>query len=149
MSNVPYTQTECADKLGISLIEFKQLAKRVEGRAIESDLVSQDEFDKYQSVYQAEKTKPAKAQMQIVKPELSHDNNGQSQATKLTPDELYKQAYQAGIAKARMAFAIQNKAFQTHLDALMMGQITPDENINPDDIAREIAQIEQSLKMGN
>lgn len=148
MSNVPLTQTECADKLGISLIEFKHLGKRVEGRSLETDLITPEDFERYQAVYKVEKSKSVKTpQMQLVKPDLSHDNNVQAQAN-LTPD-IYKQAYQTGLHKARMAYAIQTHTFQTHLNALMTGQIAPDTNVNPDDIAREIAQIEQALARGN
>lgn len=147
-SNVPMTQTECADKLGISLIEFKHLGKRVEGRSLETDLINPEDFERYKKVYESEKAKPAKPAMQLVKPELSHDNSVQTHDN-LNPNDLYKQAYQAGVNKARMAFAIQTKAFQTHLDALVKGEIAIDGDVNPDELAREIAQIEQSLSMGN
>ena len=146
--SVPLTQTECAEKLGISLIEFKHLGKRVEGRSLETDLINPEDFERYKKVYESEKVKPAKPAMQLIKPDLSHDNNGQTQSD-LNPNELYKQAYKTGRAKAKMAYAIQTKSFQTHLDALVKGEITIDSEINPDELAREIAQIEQALSMGN
>lgn len=139
---------DAANQLDMPLIEFKKLIKGYGFNLQETTALSTDEFTRIKEAEQ--ETEQNQTAIEPVSPQEIHQEKPLQQPAniELISDIDWKiKAYNEGVKKAQMFFAIQQATFNNQYQQLLKGENLPE--IDPDEIALEIAQIEEKLKTKN
>lgn len=144
-SNAYIALQDAANELNMPLIEFKKLIRGYGFNIQETTALTMDELAR---IKEAEnQTMKNQTAIKPVEPQEIHQEKPLKQPAniELITDIDWKiQAYNEGIKQAQMFFAIQQATFNNHYQQLKKGENLP--QIDPDEIAKEIAAIEEKLK---